>query len=505
MSKADIIQVIRAANGKIRSFTANRGYWLRRGIESGFDLLMTTTSWLPESCSFGERVFVFENDCLERPKCICGNEIVKFDEGRYPTYCSIRCVGKSQAVREKRATTNFTRYGGTTPAASEAVRQKARETCLSQYGVAHLSKDPEYQKTKQQAYLKKTGRMCNRQLHIDDNAYQRLNDVDWLRRRHHDDGISMYQMAIELGVTYRTIRVVLDRYQIEKKLYYRGVGETQIGEYIQSLGLIAERKDRQIIAPLEIDVWIPEKKLGIEYQGLHWHASDPKGKLVAKIERARLAGINLMVIFENEWVSQKKQDIVRSMIASRCGMSSTTIGARNCVLQAMNRSDAMDFMWANHLQGAPPTFSHCLGLMNDGKWVAAMMFGSSRFAEGWELIRFAAAKNHSVPGGASRLFQAFVREQQPASIISYADRRYSEGRMYAQLGFVFSHHSAPNYWYFRENSRYKLYHRMGFQKHKLANRLEKFDPGCTEWENMQANGWRRIWDAGNMVWHWRSC
>ena len=43
------------------------------------------------------------------------------------------------------------------------------------------------------------------------------------------------------------------------------------------------------------------------------------------------------------------------------------------------------------------------------------------------------------------------------------------------------------------------YHRMGFQKHKLKNKLENFDPELSEWENMQVNGYDRIWDCGNMV------
>ena len=41
--------------------------------------------------------------------------------------------------------------------------------------------------------------------------------------------------------------------------------------------------------------------------------------------------------------------------------------------------------------------------------------------------------------------------------------------------------------------------RIQFQKHKLKDKLETFDPNITEWENMKANGYDRIWDCGNMV------
>jgi hypothetical protein len=39
---------------------------------------------------------------------------------------------------------------------------------------------------------------------------------------------------------------------------------------------------------------------------------------------------------------------------------------------------------------------------------------------------------------------------------------------------------------------------MNFQKHKLAKIIKVFDPNLTEWENMQLNGYDRIWDCGNL-------
>jgi hypothetical protein len=42
-----------------------------------------------------------------------------------------------------------------------------------------------------------------------------------------------------------------------------------------------------------------------------------------------------------------------------------------------------------------------------------------------------------------------------------------------------------------------------FQKHKLKNILETFDPLKTEYENMLENGWDRIWDCGNAKFEWK--
>ena len=40
---------------------------------------------------------------------------------------------------------------------------------------------------------------------------------------------------------------------------------------------------------------------------------------------------------------------------------------------------------------------------------------------------------------------------------------------------------------------------MKYQKHKLKDKLQIFDPNLTEWQNMQLNGYDRIWDCGNFV------
>jgi len=44
-----------------------------------------------------------------------------------------------------------------------------------------------------------------------------------------------------------------------------------------------------------------------------------------------------------------------------------------------------------------------------------------------------------------------------------------------------------------------LYHRSKFQKHKLSKLLDNFDSNLSEVSNMYANGYRRIWDSGNIV------
>ena len=128
-----------------------------------------------------------------------------------------------------------------------------------------------------------------------------------------------------------------------------------------------------------------------------------------------------------------------------------------------------------------------------------MTFGKTRYnnkAE-WEMLRFCSKLGYHVVGAAGKLLKHFEQEYKPKSIVSYADMRWSQGKLYKALGFTFDHSSAPNYWYFKgpmlRESRVK------FQKHKLPNILDHFDPNLSEVQNMVANGYNRIFDCGNMV------
>jgi hypothetical protein len=121
------------------------------------------------------------------------------------------------------------------------------------------------------------------------------------------------------------------------------------------------------------------------------------------------------------------------------------------------------------------------------------------FSSEWELMRFCNKLNTNIIGGASKLFSHFIQTHSPISIVSYSDRRFFSGNIYATLGFKFIGHTVPSYNYI--TSDYKnTRNRMNFQKHRLPDILDNFKPELTEWENMKNNSYDRIWDCGNSKW-----
>ena len=282
-----------------------------------------------------------------------------------------------------------------------------------------------------------------------------------------------------------------------------GWEETGLFEFVSSVyggEIIHGEGARKIIPPMELDIYLPEKKLAFEYDGVFWH-SDANGKgrgyHLSKTKTCEERGIRLVHVFSNEW--NLKREIAKSRIRNMLGVYDRTVYARRCEVRETASGESRLFQDENHMQGHVNSSAN-LGLYLGAELVALMTFGKCRFDKSheWEMLRFCSKLNTHVIGAAGKLLNHFEKNYRPKSLVTYADRRWSDGNLYRKLGFAFVRNSPPNYWYFKERSEVLL-SRVQFQKHKLARLLDTFDPSKSEKDNMSVNGYYRIFDCGNMV------
>jgi hypothetical protein len=251
-------------------------------------------------------------------------------------------------------------------------------------------------------------------------------------------------------------------------------------------------------------MYFPDHKLAIEFNDLFSHSKHPKNYHLNKTELCQKEGIQLLHIFENEWVDPTRQEIWKSIINGKLGNNNKIHARKTEIKEITDNKIVKEFLNNNHLQGFVGS-SVKLGLFYNDELVSVMIFGKTRFSKKYEyeMIRLCTKKFITVVGGASKLFKYFIDNYKPNSVISYADRRYSNGNLYKKIGFDFSHNSYPNYWYF-ENGSLELFSRVKFQKHKLENMLDSFDNNKSEVENMTDNNYSRIFDCGNIIYTWKS-
>jgi len=265
-------------------------------------------------------------------------------------------------------------------------------------------------------------------------------------------------------------------------------------------------------AKIELDILLVDKKFAIEFDGIlnhsyGYHKSvvhfnnivEEKKYHVNKTKLCEEKGIQLFHIFENEWTHDKiKKEIWKSVINNKLN-NNRKIYARKTIIKEVSSKESKSFLINNHLQGNVNS-SIRLGLYYNNELVSLMTFAKSKYDRNieYELIRFCSLINTSVIGGASKLLKHFEKKYNPRSIISYANRRWSKGDLYYKLGFNFKRVSPPNYFYFTINN-YNFESRLKYQKKKLHSLLDNFNPVLTESENMYNNGFRKIFDCGNLV------
>lgn len=272
--------------------------------------------------------------------------------------------------------------------------------------------------------------------------------------------------------------------------------QRQIDDYVRMLGYTTILNDRSAIAPLEIDVYVPELKFGIEHHGYYWHSHNTPETLDQKNYHQRKAllaienNVTLKQFYCFEWLNNNA--LIKSMVDHYLGKS-LRIYARDCAVVELTEASARDFFNSNHLQSHRPA-RHYLALVANDTIVAAVSISLAR--DGHELIRMAFASGHTVVGGASRLISRAMKKWNIIKLFTFADLRYSTGAVYKRLGFQELYVTRPNYKYVTKNL---VMSRQRCQKHKLPGLLGTlFNPDWTEAQNMFNAGYRRLWDAGNI-------
>lgn len=301
--------------------------------------------------------------------------------------------------------------------------------------------------------------------------------------------------------------------------HMKSSGEQQVADYLSAFTQVVAR-DRTLIKPKEIDVYLPEHKLAIEYNGEFYHshgsaAEEKAGKLkhFHKYTGCAAQGIRLLTVYESEW--KEREPAIRRLLRNAIGKGRGKLMARKCTLRLVPTQAARVFYEKYHPQGGTGGGEH-YGLYWKDKLVACMRFAFGNNDRGagakkpvWTLGRF--ATRVTVAGAASRLFKAFVDAHNPQEVKSFSDNRYFAGGMYAQLGFTLEEEALPDYQVWSPIEEIGLRPKSHYQRRAIPKRLlehgvnDIFDPETdprTEAEMTYLMGCRRIYDCGKKKWLW---
>lgn len=244
-----------------------------------------------------ECLYRLVNNIENPPICkTCGNTI-KFSYNNYPTYCSRYCSNHDDDVLKKisescskslknayerdgdniklkRQNTLTAKYGedikSSSPFAVKKIQELSQKIVEEKYGVKNAFQMEKCRKKSIEASRKKSIQIQK----------ERGIDIEYL-----DNGNYLVKNCcpihgdLEYTQTDFNNRFRLDRYHVSNPCYlcnpfgYHISGKQKnIFDYIKSIysGIVIEN-DTSVLDGLEIDIYLPELKIGFEFNGDYWH------------------------------------------------------------------------------------------------------------------------------------------------------------------------------------------------------------------------------------------
>ena len=437
----------------------------------------------------------------------------------YLKYCSSSCSNSSSFVKLKKIQKNISKFGVANPYQSKEIIEKIKKTNLKKYGVTNPMQSDSIKNNMICKSIKKTGKPWALSIGGTANITKRNNNKISFEKKYLDLKIVEYsEEKFGICTFYKELcnhTFTINKWQahlrklrnVELCTICNPIGsfnstkwQNEVSIFLKENNIEFIEQDRSIIAPFELDFLIPNNSLAIELNGLYWHSINFKEQNyhLNKTNKCEEMGIQLIHIFEDEWINHK--EIVKSRLLNIFKKNTIKIFARKCKIKEISGMESRMFLNENHIQGyLPSTYKY--GLYYNNELVSIMTFGQLRKILGsnlindtYEMYRFCNKLNTTIIGGASKLLKFFINEISPKSIISYADRRWSVGSLYESLGFTKIFNTKPNFWYVNGEARE---HRFNYTRNKLTNKFN-MDPTKSTDDLILELGLTKIYDSGNI-------
>jgi len=474
--------------------------------KNAYELIESSIPWIKEP--FSLKVFCYINDILEEQKCkICQKSVpFKCSELVFQTYCSNKCRYDDDVyIKQKSAKTNLKKYGAENVFASEYGKNKLKETLFEKYGSDNYTKSKEYKERLKNGDIKinyngkKSGETMMK------NHYSKLKEkypnvipmFKFEEYRGSGDYMIEYDWKCRkckhlfkrcLNVNYSMVCPKCNRHGTNIERF--------IHNYLHNKKISYTIRNRKIIKNRELDVYVPELNIAIECNGLYWHSDLMKSKNyhLDKTEQCESKGIRLIQIFADE-IHYKSKSVI-NRLNNIFKLNNIKISSDDCDVREVDLDTTEKFLLKYHLEG-PDNPSHRYGLYYKNRLLSVMTFEKCKTEGLYKYSRFCTINGVDILNGEKKMLEYFLKQLNPLKVIAISCRRWNDGKNYENLGFKFTGKSNPNYWYTDKSYLYR-FHRFAFAKQLLPKKLENFDPALSEKENMEKNGFRRIYDCGSL-------
>lgn len=404
---------------------------------------------------------------------------------------------QSDVVKNKIKNTLQEKYGITNIMELDSIKSKIKETNLQKYGFDNPSKNPDVKEKIKNTNIKKYGlKEGKKGKNVLEKSgfsnYQTLTKelINFLENNPYSVSCEETYNKFKLSDTFlaKLLRKA-NREDLINGDIFVSKGEIQLQDFIKRLhnGEIITN-DRKILDGKELDIYLPELKIAIEYNGLIFHSEKfkkDKNYHFDKFNTCQKLGISLYSIFDYEWKEfrEKYELFFKNLILGK-----QRIYARDCVV-TKDEKLIKDFIEKYHIQGVNLNSTYYLGLMYKDEIVLGCSFGKHHRGKKENILNRVCFKDKNVVGGLKKI----LHHSPFVVIYTWSDNRISpSGSMYKMNDFKKVASLPPDYFY-TDGTRI-------FSKQSQKKSLTHCPKNMTEKEWCLKRNLYRVWDCGKIKW-----
>lgn len=481
---------------KFHSKKGNKEWFIKNDYEKEYIEIIQTTAYLSNP-SFTQRLYHIVNDIDQLITCPNCNNIPQFISLKkgYRTYCSNKCQieftkeKRKQTIKdkykinplhsistsEKRKQTNLEKYNSEYPFQNKSIQAKQKQSMLDLYGVKNPSQLEHVKKQKIKTSLNNWGTS---------HPIQNTTIKNKLK------ATSLEKYGREYFFQTTEFKEKIKDYVFPSQ----SKAETEIIEFLNQNGITnIEQGNRSLLNGKELDIYVKDKNIAIEYCGLYWHSNKFKDKSYhkEKFNACKEKNIQLITIFEDEW-NTKKLLVKQKLLHLLNSNNTIKIYARKCEIKLVDTKEKTYFHGRYHIQGNGIS-SLNIGLYFNTELVSCMSFKVNKNKQ-FELTRY--STRYHVIGGFNKLLNHFKINYDWNEIVTFADLRWHLGNVYKISGFIEDKILDTDYSYIINNKRI---HKFNFRKDQIKNKFpELYNENLSEAKNMENIGILKIYDCGKI-------
>ena len=248
-----------------------------------------------------------------------------------------------------------------------------------------------------------------------------------------------------------------------KSIYSISQEEKNIIIFLNSIGINNIQKSNfNILQNQELDIYLPDYNLAIEYNGLYWHSDKFKSFDYHQIKTNKCLEKNKKIIhiFENEWLYQK--DKVKSRLLHIFNKTPNKINARNCNIKIIDKKIIDNFCENNYL-GFYDNNDNILnlGLFFNNDLVSIISF--KIIDNKYFINNFCTKLFYHINGGLFKLIKYFEKNYNNSLYISI-NLNWNSINIFLKNNFTIIDKTIPNFYYVNrdklsliEETKYKIY------------------------------------------------